>query len=131
MTNINTEGLPPEMQARIAEIIAQAKANAVQPIAPAAPTQPGPVAAQGLQNPGALAQRPPSLMDHIIALRGEVAELRNENLELRQQVHASGQVTEAVGNAVGQMYQMFQQQTEPSSYSAGFEAAQPSQIDDF
>ena len=131
MSNINTEGLPPEMQARIADIIEKAKANAIHPMAPAAPTQPGPVAAQGLQNPGALAPRPPSLMDHIIALRGEVAELRNENLELRQQVHASAQVTEAVGNAVGQMYQMFQQQTEPSTYSAGFETSQPSQIDDF
>ena len=131
MTNINTEGLPPEMQARIAEIIEKAKANAVQPIAPAAPTQPGPVAAQGLQNPGALAQRPPSLMDHIIALRGEVAELRQENLDLRQQVHASGQVTEAVGNAVGTMYQMFQQQTEPTSYSTAFQEAQPSLNDDF
>ena len=131
MNNINTEGLPPEMQARIAEIIAQAKANAVQPYAPAAPTQPGPVAAQGLQNPGALAQRPPSLMDHIIALRGEVAELRQENLDLRQQVHASGQVTEAVGNAVGQMYQMFQAQTEPTTYSSAFQETQPSLNDDF
>ena len=124
MSNINTEGLPPEMQARIAEIIEKAKTNAIQPAVPPgniAPTAP----------PQAPIQRPPSLMDHIIALRGEVAELRQENLELRQQVHASGQVTEAVGNAVGQMYQMFQQQTEPSSYSAGFEAAQPSQVDDF
>jgi len=135
MTNINTEGLPVEMQARIAEIIEKAKANAMPQQAPAfhpaAPTQPGPVAAQGLQNPGALAQRPPSLMDHIIALRGEVAELRQENLDLRQQVHASAQVTEAVGNAVGQMYQMFQQQTEPTTYSSGFETSQPSLNDDF
>jgi len=131
MTNINTEGLPPEMRARIADIIETAKANAIQPAAPAAPTQPGPVAAQGLQNPGALAQRPPSLMDHIIALRGEVAELRNENLELRQQVHVSSQVTEAVGQAVGSMYQMFQQQTEPTSYSSNFQEAQPSLNDDF
>jgi hypothetical protein len=130
MTNVNTEGLPPEMQARIAEIIEKAKANAIQPVgsvAVQAPVQ----QQQGLANPGALAPRPPSLMDHIIALRGEVAELRQENLDLRQQVHASAQVTEAVGNAVGQMYQMFQQQTEPSSYSAGFETAQPSQVDDF
>ena len=128
MTNINTEGLPPEMQARIAEIIEKAKANAVQPVGsvPAqAPAQPG------LQNPSALAQRPPSLMDHIIALRGEVAELRNENLELRQQVHASGQVTEAVGNAVGSLYQMFHEQTEPTSYSTAFQEAQPSLNDDF
>lgn len=131
MTNINTQGLPPEMQARIAEIIEKAKANAIQPAAPAAPTQPGPVPAQGLVNPGALASRPPSLMDHIIALRGEVADLRQENLDLRQQVHASAQVTEAVGQAVGSLYQMFQQQTETSTYSSGFETAQPSQIDDF
>ena len=115
MSNINTEGLPPEMQARIAEIIEKAKSNAIQPVgqqAPAHVAAPAPVV------------RPPSLMDHIIALRQEVA-------ELRQQVHASAQVTEAVGNAVGQMYQMFQQQTEPSSYSAGFEASQPSQVDDY
>ena len=130
MSNINTEGLPPEMQARIAEIIEKAKASAIQPVVPQVPVA---QEQQGLRNPGALAPapRPPSLMDHIIALRGEVAELRNENLELRQQVHASAQVTEAVGNAVGQMYQMFQQQTEPSSYSAGFETATPSQVDDF
>ena len=130
MSNINTEGLPPEMQARIAEIIEKAKASAVQPVG-SVPVQAPPQQSQGLVNPGALAQRPPSLMDHIIALRGEVAELRQENLDLRQQVHASSQVSEAVGNAVGQMYQMFQQQTEPSSYSAGFETAQPSQVDDF
>ena len=129
MTNINTEGLPPEMQARIAEVIAQAKANAVQP-AGSVPVQ-APPQQQGLVNPGALASRPPSLMDHIIALRGEVAELRQENLDLRQQVHASGQVTEAVGNAVGQMYQMFQAQTEPTTYSSGFETSQPSLNDDF
>ena len=116
MSNINTEGLPPEMQARIADIIAKAKASAIQPVgvqAPVAPPAPAPPA-----------PRPPSLMDHIIALRQEVA-------ELRQQVHASAQVTEAVGNAVGQMYQMFQQQTEPSSYSANFQEAAPSQVDDF
>ena len=115
MSNINTEGLPPEMQARIAEIIEKAKTSAIQPAAvqaPVAPPVPQP------------APRPPSLMDHIIALRQEVA-------ELRQQVHASAQVTEAVGNAVGQMYQMFQQQTEPTSYSANFQEAQPSMNDDY
>ena len=121
MSNINTEGLPPEMQARIADIIEKAKASAIQPVgqqAPAAPVQPG------LQNPGALAPRPPSLMDHVIALRQEVA-------ALRQEVNASSQVTEAVGNAVGQMYQMFQQQTEPTSYSSNFQEAQPSVNDDY
>ena len=113
MSNINTEGLPPEMQARIADIIEKAKSNAIQPA-----VQQAPVA------PPAPVVRPPSLMDHIIALRQEVA-------ELRQQVHASAQVTEAVGNAVGQMYQMFQAQTEPTTYSSGFQEAQPSLNDDF
>ena len=122
MSNINMEGLPPEMQARIADVIEKAKASAVQP-AGSVPVQ-APQEQQGLRNPGALAPRPPSLMDHIISLRQEVA-------ELRQQVHATAQVTEAVGNAVGQMYQMFQQQTEPSSYSSAFQEAQPSLNDDF
>ena len=131
MSNINTAGLPPEMQARIAEIIEKAKANAVQPAGTVPVQAPAPQPQQGLVNPGALAPRQPSLMDHIIALRGEVAELRQENLDLRQQVHASAQVTEAVGNAVGAMYAMFQQQTEPSSYSSAFQEAPPSQIDDF
>ena len=117
MSNINTEGLPPEMQARIADIIEKAKANAIQPVGQQAPA-PAPAAAP------APVVRPPSLMDHIIALRQEVA-------ELRQQVHASAQVTEAVGNAVGNMYQMFQQQTEPTSYSSTFQEAQPSQVDDY
>ena len=114
MTNINTEGLPPEMQARIADIIQQAKANAIQPVGQQAPVAP----------PAAPVARPPSLMDHIIALRQEVA-------ELRQQVHASAQVTEAVGNAVGSLYQMFHEQTEPTSYSSNFQEAQPSMNDDY
>ena len=114
MTNINTEGLPPEMQARIADIIQQAKANAIQPVGQQAPAAP----------PAAPVARPPSLMDHIIALRQEVA-------ELRQQVHASAQVTEAVGNAVGSLYSMFHQQTEVTSYSSNFQEAQPSLNDDY
>ena len=100
MNNINTEGLPPEMQARIADIIEKAKANAITPGTPGlVPNVPASV-----PQPPAPIQRPPSLMDHVIALRQEVD-------QLRQQVAAVGQVSEAVGNAVGQMYAMFQQQT--------------------
>jgi len=114
MSNINTEGLPPEMQARIAEIIEKAKANAVNPGTPGlVPNVPSPV----LQPPAPV-QRPPSLMDHVIALRQEVD-------QLRQQVAAVGQVSEAVGNAVGTMYQMFQQQTtvtdSGTTYSQNFQ----------
>ena len=46
MPNANMQGLPPEMQARINDIIAQAQANAsAAPAAPAAQAQLAPVAA--------------------------------------------------------------------------------------
>ena len=106
MSNINTEGLPPEMQARIADIIEKAKANAVTPVTGF--TTPVSSNVQPAQAP---IQRSPSLMDHVIALRQEVADMRNEIANMTQQVSAMGQVSEAVGNAVGQMYGMFQQQT--------------------
>ena len=114
MTNVNTEGLPPEMQARIAEIVEKAKASAIQPAA-----QPQEQAA-----PAAPPVRPPSLMDHTIALRQEVG-------ALRQELHAAAQVIEAVGNAVGELYAMFQSQTTPSSFSAGFQAPQQEQVDEY
>ena len=107
MSNVNTDGLPPEMQARIAQIIEGAKQKAMVPeqAPPAAP--PAPI------------QRTPTLMDHTIQLRQEVA-------HLTQRVEAMGQVTEAVGNAVGQMYAMFQQQTtatdQSPTYSQNFQA---------
>jgi len=111
--NVNTEGLPPEMQQRIADIIEKAKQNVpAAGAAPAAAPTPAPVVRQ------------PSLMDHVIALRQEVA-------QLGQMVQAQGQVTEAVGNAVGQLYQMFQAETQPTSYSAGFQEAPPSLEDDY
>ena len=108
MTNINTEGLPPEMQARIADIIEKAKANVPAQPTGLVPTMPGNV----LQPPAPIS-RPPSLMDHVIALRQEVD-------QLRQQVAAVGQVSEAVGNAVGQMYAMFQQQTTTTDTGATY-----------
>ena len=106
MSNPNLENLPPEMQARLAEIMQQAQAGTVQPEAPAPAPPPAP--------------RPPSLMDHVIALRQEVN-------QLSQQVAAAARVTEAVGNAVGEMYQMFQAQTATSNYSSTFQEARPPQ----
>jgi len=99
MSNVNMDGLPPEMQERIASIIEGAKQKVTAP-------QPQP------QAPVPAPQ--PSLMDHMIALRQEVAAMRNE-------LNAIGQVTEAVGNATGQLYQMFHQQTSPSNFSTGFQ----------
>nr|BDD45502.1 hypothetical protein 14 [Paracoccaceae bacterium] len=102
------ENLPPEMQARLAAIMAgqQQESNA-----PAAPTPPAPVAAPNQQ--AAPVTRPPSLMDHVIALRQEVA-------VLRQQVAANSDVVEAVGQAVGQLYQMFQQTPQTHAPSQTF-----------
>tara|TARA_B100001094_G_C17955319_1_gene682681 strand:- start:145 stop:513 length:369 start_codon:yes stop_codon:yes gene_type:complete len=84
--------LTPEMQARLAAIVAGQQPQGqpqVQPVQQAAPPQQVP------------AVKPPSLMDHVIALRQEVA-------GLRQQVSANSDVVDAVGQAVGQLYQMFQ-----------------------
>ena len=102
------ENLPPEMQARLAAIMAgqQHQENA------AAAQAPGPTQAVPSQ-PAAPVVKPPSLMDHVIALRQEVA-------ELRQQVAANSDVVEAVGQAVGQLYQMFQQTPQTNAPSQTF-----------
>jgi len=125
MTNINTEGLPPEMQARIAEIIEKAKSNAITPASGFTPPVPS-----NIQPAPAPIQRPPSLMDHVIDLRQEVADLRNEVAMMTQQVNAVGQVSEAVGNAVGQMYAMFQQQTTPTDTGATYSQNFQEQVTD-
>ena len=101
-TNSN---LPPELQARLAQIQQQAAAGAPAPV---------PV------------QKPPSLMDHLIALRQEVAAMRQEMAQLGAVVQANSNVVEGVGGAVGHIYQMFQQTSDPSpTYSQGFQQAQP------
>ena len=63
-------------------------------------------------------------MDHVIMLRQEV------NV-LNQKLDAMGQVTEAVGNAVGQLYQMFHQQTQPTDFSSNFQAQQVNDEGDY
>lgn len=116
MSSVNTDGLPPEMQARIAQIIegAKQKANAAmaaQTTAPEPQPEPAPVPAPT-----------PNLMDHTIALRQEVA-------AMSQQVAAIGQVTEAVGQAVGQLYAMFQQQTTPTDQGPTYSESFQQQVD--
>ena len=125
MSNVNTEGLPPEMQQRIAEIIAKAKENAIPQAAPSPQSQ-----RPEAQAPAPI-QRPPSLMDHVVALRQEVAAMRQEMATMSQQVAAAGQVTEAVGGAVGQLYGMFFEQSQTPTYSSTFETQQPSLEDDY
>ena len=115
------KNLPPEMQARLAQIMAQAQeTGAIAPPAPVAPPQP--------PAPAPIV-KPPSLMDHLIALRGEVAEMRNEVGAMRQEmanlgatVEANSNVVEAVGQATGQIYQMFQQTpSQNTTYSQNFQ----------
>ena len=121
MSNVNVDGLPPEMQARIAQIIEQAKQNVADPRAGAPVQQPvsGPAPA-----PQAPIQRAPSLMDHTVALRQEVD-------ALRQQVAALGQVTDAVGQAVGQIYGAFFQEQQAATYSSTFQEARSEEQEDY
>ena len=109
--NVSTDGLPPEMQQRIADIIEKAKAGQPQ----AQPQQERPVAP---------VTRPPTLMDHTVALRQEVAALRNE-------LHAVAQVTDAVGQAVGQLYQTFLGQSEVTDQSGYYQAEAPDEVSDY
>jgi len=113
------KNLPPEMQQRLAEIMQQQQAAAgvtPTPQAPVAPPAPAPIV------------KPPSLMDHLIALRQEVAAMRQEMANLGATIEANSNVVEAVGQATGQIYQMFQQTpSQGSTYSAQF---QQEQVDD-
>ena len=102
MTNVNMDGLPPEMQQRIAGIIEKAK-QVPQEQAP--------------QQPAAPIQKQPTLMDHTIALRQEVG-------ALRQELHAVAQVTDAVGQAVGQLYQTFLGQSQVTDQSGYYETTE-------
>ena len=108
--NVSTDGLPPEMQQRIAEIIEKAKSQA-----PQAPAQ---------QQAAAPVQRPPTLMDHTVALRQEVAALRNE-------LHAVAQVTDAVGQAVGQLYQTFLGESQATDQGGYYPTEAPDEVSDY
>jgi len=118
MTN-SLENLPPELQARIAQIMAGGGQAAATTPAPANVDAPQ---AQPDNRPNPLRQ-PPSLMDHVVALRQEVAAMRQEML-------AVAQVTDAVGNAVGAMYAMFQQTPEPTNQSSTYSQSFQQSVDD-
>jgi len=111
------KNLPPEMQQRLNEIMQQQQAAAGVALTPQAPVA-----------PPAPIVKPPSLMDHLIALRQEVAAMRQEMANLGATVEANSSVVEAVGQATGQIYQMFQQTpTQSGTYSSQF---QQEQVDD-
>ena len=92
------QNLPPEMQQRLAQIMAQAQGTPIpeSPHQAAMAQANGGIHVQTQQQPQPPA-KPPSLIEHVVALRHEVA-------ALRQELAAVGQVTEAVGQATGQIY---------------------------
>ena len=109
------KNLPPEMQERLAAIMAGQQQGAA---APAQPQAPAPI------------QKPPSLMDHLIALRQEVAAMRQEIAQNTQTIEANSNVVDAVGQAVGEVYQMFQSTSSQSpTYSQNFSQAPAPQED--
>jgi hypothetical protein len=123
------QNLPPEMQARLAQIMTQAQQQPGSPVAPAPMTQEQRAAANFGSNAPAPIVKPPSLMDHLIALRQEVGAMRQEIANMSAQVEANSSVVEAVGQATGTIYQMFQQTSNPNpTYSESFQ--QQSQVDD-
>lgn len=126
MSNSNFDGLPPEMQQRIQNLIAQAKATPAN-----AQPQQAPTTEQHATPKPAAIQKPPSLMDHTIALRHDLAAARQEIAALQGQVQAMAQVVDAVGNAVGQLYAMFHEQSTPSTYSQEFQTTPAAQVDDY
>ena len=117
---MSLENLPPEMQARIAAIMAGQPADAT-PHQASIPQEA--ISHQAPASAPAPIQKPPSLMDHVIALRGEVS-------QLQQQVAAQSQVIEAVGNAVGAIYEMFSP-TQQQSYSYETVDEERSNLPDF
>lgn len=94
--------LPPEMQQRITSMLESAALPPESPHQAAiAPTD------QDKTWNGGPVQRAPSLMDHIVALRQEVQFLNGQTQSLVQQNRAIAQVSEATGQAVAELYQMF------------------------
>lgn len=136
MTNA-LQNLTPDMQARLAQIMAGAQ----QPAQPQIPnpaqsqqfTPTAPLAPPVAQQQPATLTKPPSLIDHVIALRQENAALREAVTGLLQQTAASAQVLDAIGHAVGRMYQMFQPTEHASqnpTYSQNFQQQQQQDIEE-
>jgi hypothetical protein len=135
MSSPELQNLPPEMQARLAAIVngmapgmvKEPQAPAPQPQAPQ-PQAPQPQwgnqqapapAAQTPDNQAPAQPKPPSLYEQIVALRQELA-------AVAQVQQANSQVTTAIGQAVGQMYQWFQpthESAQAGTYSQSFQTS--------
>ena len=150
MTNA-MQNLPPELQARLAAVMAgkqqadpglQAAAAAAAQMQQAQATelqmqQAAPPVPVQTQAPAPAPQAPPkapSLVDLMLMVRRDIDALRQEVATLNAQVSAASQVNEAVGHAVGRMYQMFQPSEQAASaptYSQNFQAQQVDDDSDY
>lgn len=133
MTN-PLQNLPPEMQARLAQIMAGTQAPQQQPTPPV--PQPAPQVQQPLYAPQsaepAAPVKPPSLIDHVLNMRAEQAVMKESVMALNNQMIANSQVLEAIGQAVGRMYQMFQPSEhamQDPTYSQNFQNSQMNEQD--
>lgn len=113
------KNLPPEMQARLAQIMqGQQQSGAPETPHQAAIQPPAPVV------------KPPSLMDHLLALRQEVAMMRQEIAQNTATIEANSNVVDAVGGAVGEIYQLFQSSpNQATTYSQTFQQTAAPQED--
>ena len=134
MTNA-LQNLPPEMQARLAQIMAGAQAPQQQQSAAPVP-QPAPQPQQPMYAPQptepAASPKPPSLIDHVVNMRAEQAVMKEAVMALNNQMIANSQVLEAIGQAVGRMYQMFQPSEhamQDPTYSQNFQNSQMNEQD--
>ena len=128
MSDVNTDGLPPEMQQRIAQIIEGAKQKAIEAGVPGNAVQQQQGSPEQVAPPASPA-RVPSLMDHSIAMRQEINALRQEVAALSQQLNAVAQVVDACGQAVGQLYATFQATTAPTDHSATYSSQFQESVD--
>mgnify|MGYP006219781211 FL=1 len=130
MTNA-LQNLPPEMQARLAQIMAGAQTPQQQQPAAPAPQVQQPVYAPQPAEPAA-PPKPPSLIDHVLNMRAEQAVMKEAVMALNNQMIANSQVLEAIGQAVGRMYQMFQPSEhamQDPTYSQNFQNSQLNEQD--
>mgnify|MGYP001261466099 FL=1 len=114
-----------------------AGAQAPQQQQPAAPVpQPAPQPQQPMYAPQpaepSAPHKPPSLIDHVFNMRAEQAVMKEAVMALNNQMIANSQVLEAIGQAVGRMYQMFQPSEhamQDPTYSQNFQNSQMNEQD--
>ena len=118
--------LPTEVQQQIASLmgttaasIISRRAELASAPAPAAQASPPPAVAPGSELATSPMRQPPSLMEHIVALREEVHFLHAQVQTLNQQISAVAKVSEASGRALAEIYNIFVGSPEQGAPTSG------------